>query len=273
MATTYEPNTKLGKPAIGDVNWGSITWNGNADILEALAPIASLNVSPTEIPSASLNVRIAPGTYLKPDGTLGTYAGATSSVMTASNTNYVYLDNSYALAVSTTSFPAAAFYVPLATVTAGVSTITGISDGRVLNGVVGVNSVPYLPLAGGTLADGANVIVGSTTGTKIGTATTQKLGFYNVTPIIQPAGAGQAAATAQSQTSLTDNTGGAVSTTLAAITAGASYTQADMTATKNALASIAAELALVKTDVTNVKTLEDAIRTALVNLGAIKGAA
>jgi len=195
MATTYEPNTKLGKPAIGDVNWGSITWNGNADILEALAPIASLNVSPTEIPSASLMVRIAPGTYLKPDGTLGTYAGATSSVMTASNTNYVYLDNSYALAVSTTSFPAAAFYVPLATVTAGVSTITGISDGRVLNGVVGVNSVPYLPLAGGTLADGANVIVGSTTGTKIGTATTQKLGFWNSTPIVKPTAYTQAYAT------------------------------------------------------------------------------
>ena len=46
-----------------------------------------------------------------------------------------------------------------------------------------------------------------------------------------------------------------------------------MTAVKNALASIAAQLAKIKTDVTNIKTLQDAERTALVNLGLIKGAA
>ena len=48
---------------------------------------------------------------------------------------------------------------------------------------------------------------------------------------------------------------------------------ADMTAVKNALASIAAQLALIKTDVTNVKALQDATRTALVNTGIMKGAA
>lgn len=36
--------------------------------------------------------------------------------------------------------------------------------------------------------DGSNIPLGSTSGTKIGTATTQKLGFYNKTPITQPAG-------------------------------------------------------------------------------------
>lgn len=33
-----------------------------------------------------------------------------------------------------------------------------------------------------------NIKVGTTTGTKIGTATTQKLGFYNATPVVQPTG-------------------------------------------------------------------------------------
>lgn len=37
-------------------------------------------------------------------------------------------------------------------------------------------------------SDGINIVVGSTNGTKIGTATTQKIGFYNATPIIQPSG-------------------------------------------------------------------------------------
>jgi len=51
-------------------------------------------------------------------------------------------------------------------------------------------------------AEGNNIIAGTTTGTKIGTATTQKLGFYNATPIVQRAGAAQAAVatTASTQT-------------------------------------------------------------------------
>jgi hypothetical protein len=39
-----------------------------------------------------------------------------------------------------------------------------------------------------TLADAGNIAFGTSTGTKIGTATTQKLGFYNSTPIVQPTG-------------------------------------------------------------------------------------
>ena len=36
-----------------------------------------------------------------------------------------------------------------------------------------------------TLADAVNIVVNTTTGTKIGTATTQKLSVYNATPIVQ----------------------------------------------------------------------------------------
>jgi hypothetical protein len=39
-----------------------------------------------------------------------------------------------------------------------------------------------------TFEDGLDIAVGTTNGTKIGTATTQKLGFFGVTPITQPAG-------------------------------------------------------------------------------------
>lgn len=37
-----------------------------------------------------------------------------------------------------------------------------------------------------TLFDGGDIILGTTTGTKIGTGTTQKLAFWNATPVIQP---------------------------------------------------------------------------------------
>ena len=37
-----------------------------------------------------------------------------------------------------------------------------------------------------TVSDGGHVVLGTTTGTKIGTATTQKLGFWDKTPVVQP---------------------------------------------------------------------------------------
>jgi hypothetical protein len=88
----------------------------------------------------------------------------------------------------------------------------------------------------------------------------------------QKVGATQAAVT-QTQTALTDSTGGTASTTLAEIAAGVSYDQADMTAAKNAIASLAAELALIKTDMANTQTLINKLRTDLVAHGLIKGAA
>ena len=154
-----------------------------------------------------------------------------------------------------------------------------IADGGVTKKISVSNLVSAaLNLSGNkTVFDGVNLVLGTTTGTKLGTGVTQKLGFWNATPVVQPAAAGQAAAAAQSQTDVTDSTGGSVSTTLAAITAPAADATtsltADMTAVKNALASIAAQLALIKTDGINVKARQDATRPALVDTGIMKGAA
>jgi len=38
-----------------------------------------------------------------------------------------------------------------------------------------------------TVKEAINIVLGTTTGTKIGTATTQKIGFWNKTPVVQPA--------------------------------------------------------------------------------------
>lgn len=48
-----------------------------------------------------------------------------------------------------------------------------------------------------TFADAANIVVDTTTGTKIGTAASQKLGFFNATPVTQRTNI----------TEITDNTG------------------------------------------------------------------
>ena len=88
-----------------------------------------------------------------------------------------------------------------------------------------------------TIADAGNLAVGSTTGTKIGTATTQKLAFYNATPIVQRAAAAQAAV---ATTAATQTTPWGFST----------QAQAD-----------------------GIITLLNEIRTTLVNLGLMKGSA
>ena len=43
--------------------------------------------------------------------------------------------------------------------------------------------------AGMTIADANNIVLGTTTGTKIGTSTSEKLGFWNATAIVQPTSA------------------------------------------------------------------------------------
>jgi hypothetical protein len=55
-----------------------------------------------------------------------------------------------------------------------------------------------------TVSDGGNVVLGTTTGTKIGTATTQKLGFYNATPVVQPAAVADATTAIDVITQLND---------------------------------------------------------------------
>lgn len=56
-----------------------------------------------------------------------------------------------------------------------------------------------------TIADAKNVILDATTGTKIGTATTQKLGFWNAAPVAQQSGTGETVGfTAGAGTNVTD---------------------------------------------------------------------
>lgn len=86
-------------------------------------------------------------------------------------------------------------------ITIGTTTITSGTTTRILYdnaGVVGeytltgtgtVVAMQTNPrLSGLTMTDATNIVLDTTTGTKIGTATTQKLAFYNSTPIVKPTG-------------------------------------------------------------------------------------
>jgi hypothetical protein len=111
------------------------------------------------------------------------------------------------------------------------------------------------------LADAGNITVGTTTGTKIGTATSQKLGFWNVTPVIQPASADQAALGAV--TTVGTNTG----------TPGAGLSLIGDTQTTDQSAALMNDLAALREDLAAAFTLINQLRTDLAAVGLIKGAA
>jgi hypothetical protein len=123
-----------------------------------------------------------------------------------------------------------------------------INDGGVTKKITATNvAAAAWELTGNkSLADASNIVLGTGTGSKIGTATTQKLGFWNATPIVQPAAAAQAA--------LTNSTGGTADGTLSAV-------------------SGTGDDADINNNFTELHTLLNAIRTALVNSGIMKGAA
>jgi hypothetical protein len=126
-----------------------------------------------------------------------------------------------------------------------------------------------------TMGDAKDIALNTTTGTKLGTSTSQKLGFFNATPIVQRSAWTQTFATAdkthaaRTSAAITNNTGGAVSTTLAAITAGAAYAQGDMTATKNALASLADQVGKVRADLDDTAQALNALIDDLQALGLV----
>ncbi len=56
LATTYSANARLQKPATSDRNW-DVPINANTDALDAMTAVGGLASTPTEIPSATLQVR------------------------------------------------------------------------------------------------------------------------------------------------------------------------------------------------------------------------
>jgi hypothetical protein len=59
-------------------------------------------------------------------------------------------------------------------------------DGVAVPTISSTDTLSNKTLSGVTIADATNIILNTTTGTKIGTATSQKLGFFDTTPVVQP---------------------------------------------------------------------------------------
>jgi hypothetical protein len=129
----------------------------------------------------------------------------------------------------------------------------GVTKAQV--GLGDVTNDAQLPKAGGSFDDGANIVTGTGTGTQIGTAANQKLGLWGAAPIVQPAGAAQAAVVL-----------GNVDNAIGALTISDPPTQAEVQALRDECETLA-------DDVRALSALIHAIRTAGVDTGSIKGSA
>ncbi len=125
----YTARLKLQYPDLDDEGWNT-PMEANFNQIDGTF-LGSFAVTPAEVPSASLNYIVRGGTYLGSDGLLHTVADFAVQTMPASSTKYVYLKADGTLGVGS-AFPTAGagLFSPLAVVTAGTSTITGIVDAR-----------------------------------------------------------------------------------------------------------------------------------------------
>jgi hypothetical protein len=211
LSTFLTPNALLQKPATADRNW-DIPLNANADYLDGVSAIGQLVVTTQELPSASLNVRVTAGTYVKADGTCGTFSGATNYLLSPASVVCLWLTDGGVLS-SSSSFPTSA-QVRLAQVVTATSTVQSITDARVNVRTAGTG-LGFVLKSGDTVS-GSFTVASPQTGLSALSINPNggMIGFFGAAP----------ATAAAAVVAITDNTTGAVSNTL--VDVGSSFSQA-----------------------------------------------
>lgn len=191
------------------------------------------------------------GTTTNVIGVLASLGGAAGSLIT--NVYGVAITVGNVLGIATMSAtPTNLYGLYIEDLTLGTSLNYSIytNSGSVhFGGNVDIIAGANLTMASGNVVfTNGNLSFASASGSKIGLVGSQKIGIWGVTPIIQPASANQAI--------LTNSTGGTYDGTLVDVTTAA-----------------VSDPAKVNSNFTDIFTLLDAMRTALVNSGIMKGSA
>jgi hypothetical protein len=120
------------------------------------------------------------------DGTLRDFTPQTASKINLGTAALPFLDLRCGTATLTGAVGTGALAVTGAATVSSTLGVTGaLSSGNLtVTGTLSVSSTTALN-GSTTIGEAINIILGTTTGSKIGTATTQKLGFFNATPVVQ----------------------------------------------------------------------------------------
>ncbi len=169
-------------------------------------------------------------------------------------------------------------------VTGGAVNVGNILFSKEVNHTIGVEASTTTDAAGANLtigaglhngsgADGVLVLGGSTTSAVSMGSTGKKIGFFGVVPIVRPAAIIQTYSTTtatladNTSATLTDSSGGTPGTTVAAITEAGTAGSADITPTKNAIASLVTQTNALEVDLLNTKGVLNTLIDQLQALG------
>lgn len=135
-----------------------------------VASATTINKVTLTTPATGSTLTIADGKTLTSSNTL-TFTGTdASSVAFSTGGTVAYVADKLSVFAATTS-----------------AELAGVISDETGSGALMFGTAPTITTSL-TMADAANIIINATTGTKFGTAITQKIGFWNATPVIQSTG-------------------------------------------------------------------------------------
>jgi len=163
---TTQKEIELTSPSYSFTTSSTIT---NAYSMYVNAPTASTNATITNNYAAGFggNIYVANGILV----------GSTNSTLTG--TGQVFANNGF-YSNANSSLAGIIGY------TNNISIYSKFSNGSIFLGVNASTDILKIDTNGLTITDTKNIILNINTGTKFGTATNQKLSFWNATPIVQP---------------------------------------------------------------------------------------
>lgn len=256
--------------AIGLNFTNTFSGSGSQKILAASPSFTNTGLTTAYGMDLRPTINMASGTVANVYGILGIpiIHASNASAVTAMTGLYVRVQNlSTSGSILTNAYGQ---YIESATATGAITNLYGLyiasqNVGGTLNYAIYTNAGlvhlgDSVDLASGksiTMLAG-NIITDTTTGTKIGTGTTQKLGFWNVTPIVQPS------AFTQTYSTATKTHSNITATNPAAYAAGANgYSTGAMAS------AVHAEVIALRADIVNIKGVLNSVIDDLQAIGLL----
>lgn len=176
-ATSLTINAKgTGTIGIGSVSTGAVTITPAATITGALSCSSTVNITSASATSLAVGLTGATNSAFVVDSSTGSQVAGlkVTGAATGGTVAIVCIDSGGATNLTINAKGTGT--IGIGSVSTGAVTITPATT------ITGI-----LTSSGGiTMADAKNIIVNATTGTQIATATTQKLGLWAATPVVQP---------------------------------------------------------------------------------------
>lgn len=164
-----------------DGTTGKLIQNSAVTIADTTGDITGGKYNGLTVTTSTGTLTIANGKTLTASNTL-TFTGTdSSSVNFGSGGTVLYTASTIPLTVGSTT-------IASGTDTKVLFDNAGVLGEYTISGTGNVAMTTNPTLSGFTMADATNIVINTGTGTKIGTGTTQKLAFYNATPVVQQTG-------------------------------------------------------------------------------------